>query len=56
MQQIFYRTEGTLGDMHDFFKELAVNAIRTGAEEITLEAINNLDWVPPSKRKQYRRF
>jgi hypothetical protein len=56
MQQIFYRTEGTLGDMHDFFKELAVNAIRTGAEEITFETINSLDWVPPSKRKQYRRF
>jgi hypothetical protein len=50
-----YRSEGTLGDMCDLVKELAVDAIRSKMERITLERINALQWVPPSKRKQYRR-
>jgi hypothetical protein len=56
MQAIHTRSEGTLGDLCDFFKELAVDAIRSKAEEITLERIQELRWVPPSKRKQYKRF
>lgn len=42
MQAIFDRSEGTLGDMCDLFKALAIDAIRTGAEEITLKKINAL--------------
>jgi len=56
MQEIYSRSERTLGDMCDFFKELAVDAIRTKSEEITLESIRSLRWVPPSKRKQYQRL
>jgi hypothetical protein len=56
MQEIYSRSEGTLGDMCDLFKELAVDAIREKAEEITLERIRSLRWVPPSKRKQYKRL
>lgn len=56
MQEIHSRSEGTLGDMCDLFKELAVDAIRIKAEEITLERIRSLRWVPPSKRKQYQRL
>lgn len=55
MLAIHTRSEGTLGDMYDIVKELAVDAIRTKAECITLNRINALSWVPPSKRKQYRR-
>jgi hypothetical protein len=56
MQEIHTRSEGTLGDMCDLFKELAVDAIRNKAEEITIERIRSLRWVPPSKRKQYQRL
>ena len=56
MQAIFDRSEGTLGDMCDLFKALAIDAIRTGAEEITLKQINALGWLPPSKRKSQQRF
>ncbi|MFZ6746485.1 TniB family NTP-binding protein [Undibacterium sp. JH2W] len=56
MLTIHMRSEGTLGDMCDLVKELAVDAIRTKTECITVERINELTWVPPSKRKQYRRL
>jgi hypothetical protein len=55
MLAIHTRSEGTLGDMCDLVKELAADAIRSKAECITLVRINALPWVPPSKRKQYRR-
>ena len=56
MQAIHDRSEGTLGDMCDLFKELAIDAIRTGAEEISLKQIHTLGWMPPSKRKGQQRF
>ena len=56
MQAIHDRSEGTLGDMCDLFKELAIDAIRSGTEEITLKQINALGWLPPSKRKGQQRF
>jgi len=37
MLTIHSRSEGTIGDMCDLVKELAVDAIRTKAEKITLE-------------------
>jgi hypothetical protein len=55
MLTIHTRSEGTLGDMCDLVKELAVDAIRSKVERITLERISTLPWVPPSKRKQYKR-
>ncbi len=56
MLAIHTRSEGTLGDMCDLVKDLAVDAIRSKVECITLDQINTLRWVPPSKRKQYRRL
>ncbi|MCW5651744.1 MAG: TniB family NTP-binding protein [Ramlibacter sp.] len=56
VREIHSRSEGTLGDMCDLFKELAIEAIRTKTEEITLERIQKISWVPPSKRKQYQRM
>lgn len=56
MLAIHTRSEGTLGDMCDFVKELAVDAIRSKAERITLDRINAMKWVPPSRRKQHQRF
>ena len=56
MLAIHTRSEGTLGDMCDLVKELAVDAIRTKSEQITLDRITTLRWIPPSKRKQYKRI
>jgi hypothetical protein len=56
MLAIHTRSEGTLGDICDLVKELAVDAIRSKAERITLDRINTLKWVPPSRRKQHKRF
>jgi hypothetical protein len=56
MLAIHTRSEGTLGDMCDLVKELAVDAIRTKVEQITLDRVNSLPWVPPSKRKQFKRL
>lgn len=56
MLSIHTRSEGTLGDMCDLVKELAVDAIRSKAERITLAQIGTLPWVPPSKRKQNKRL
>ena len=56
MLEMHTRSEGTLGDMCDLFKELAVDAIRSKAEEITLERIRSLRWIPPSRRKLHRRL
>jgi len=56
MLTIHSRSEGTIGDMCDLVKELAVDAIRTKAEKITLEQAKKFVWVPPSKRREYRKF
>ncbi len=56
MLAIHTRSEGTFGDMCDLVKELAVDAIRSGTEQITLTQVNTMQWVPPSKRKQFRRL
>jgi len=56
MLAIHTRSEGTLGDMCDLVKELAVDAIQSKAERITLERINAIHWVPPSMRKEFKRL
>jgi hypothetical protein len=56
MLAIHMRSEGTLGDMCDLVKELAVDAIRSKAERIAFDRINALRWVPPSKRRQHKRL
>ncbi|MDP2095410.1 MAG: TniB family NTP-binding protein [Hydrogenophaga sp.] len=52
MGEMCSRSEGTLGDLCDLFKSLAVDAIRSKAERITLDRIRSISWVPPSKRKR----
>lgn len=56
MLAIHTRSEGTIGDMCDLVKELAVDAIRNKTERITLDRVRSLEWIPPSKRREYRQF
>lgn len=53
--EIASRSEGILGDVFDLVKEAGVDAIRSGQEQITKAQLTKLDWIPPSKRKLYRR-
>lgn len=53
--EIANRSEGILGDVFDLVKEAGVLAIRSGDESISSALLAKLDWVPPSKRKQFRR-
>lgn len=55
MLAIHARSESMLGDIFDLVKEAAVDAVRSGDEQITEKRLSKLDWVPPSKRKMYRR-
>ena len=54
LHAIHARAEETLGDTYDLLKELAIDAIKTKAEQITVDQVGKLPWIPPSKRKQYR--
>ncbi len=56
MAAIHGRSESNLGDICDLVKEAAVAAIRTGDECITQPLLSRLDWVPPSRRRMYRRL
>ncbi len=56
MTAIHARSESSLGDICDLVKEAGVKAIRTGEESITLTLLDELNWVPPSKRKGHQRF
>ncbi len=55
MEAISRKAEGILGDICDLVRECAIAAIRDPAkpERITLERIKTINWVPPSKRKQF---
>lgn len=52
---IFAKSECNLGDIFDLVKEASVKAIRDGTECITRELLESMKWVPPSKRKLFRR-
>ena len=44
-------SEGLTGEISDLLKEAAEEAVKTGAEKITSELLDDLDWVPPSQRR-----
>lgn len=50
-KKILVLSEGTLGDICDLIKLAAEYAIKCGEERITLDLLDKLSWVPPSKRK-----
>ncbi|MCK9192418.1 MAG: TniB family NTP-binding protein [Nevskia sp.] len=43
---------GTIGEMSALLNAAAIHAIKTGAEQITPEALTSCGYVPPSMRKQ----
>ena len=55
VNSIYDRSEGMLGDICDLVKALAIDAIKSGKEQILFERVNSIRWTPPSQRKQYKR-
>ena len=53
-QKILWMSEGILGHIHDVIKRAAVLAVSSGQEKITLDLIEKINWVMPSKRHQNR--
>lgn len=53
-KKIHRLTEGLLGEVADFLNRLAIKAITSHAEKISLELIANFDWVEPKQRRTIR--
>jgi uncharacterized protein with GYD domain len=53
-QRIASMAEGSLGNICDLCKFASIDAIRSGTEQITLDQIMKLNWVPPSARRKHR--
>lgn len=54
--QIFGMGEGILGEICAVVTKAAVQAIRSETECITLELLDSLNWIPPSKRSDKRQY
>ena len=50
--KILEYSEGYLGEIVAILKELAVLAIKTGKERIDYSLFKELNWIPPSKRRE----
>jgi hypothetical protein len=44
-------SEGILGELAAILTKAAVKAVKSGKEQITVELLNSLKWIQPSKRK-----
>ncbi|MBQ1784206.1 MAG: TniB family NTP-binding protein [Gammaproteobacteria bacterium] len=51
-QQLHMMSEGLIGELWSIIKLAAVAAIKDGSERITIETLNNLNWISPSRRKR----
>lgn len=56
LQRIVFMSEGPIGEIHAVVKAAAIQAIRTGAEQITLKILDELRWKKPSERKNRPAF
>lgn len=44
-------SEGILGELSSVLNKTAVKAVKSGKEQITIELLNSIKWIQPSKRK-----
>jgi type II secretory pathway predicted ATPase ExeA len=52
-KKILLMSEGIIGEISTIINKAGVVAIETGEEKITIDILNKLDWIFPSKRKLY---
>lgn len=50
-QKVLWMSEGILGEIHEVLKRSAVSAIKKKTEQITMEILEGIRWIMPSKRK-----
>lgn len=50
-KKILALSEGTIGEISSLLTAAAVEAVRSGAERITLSTFQKISWTPPSNRK-----
>lgn len=56
LQKIVFMSEGPIGEIHGVVKAAAIQAIRSGAERITLKLLDEIRWTKPSDRKKRPAF
>jgi hypothetical protein len=44
-------SEGLIGELSAILIKAAVKAVKSGGEQITVELLNSIKWIPPSKRR-----
>lgn len=52
LQKVIWMSEGLIGEIYAILKKAAIEAIRNGAEQITLDALEKLSWKKPSERRE----
>jgi hypothetical protein len=50
VRRILADAEGTIGAMRKMLQRAAIYAMVSGQEKITLDTLDKIDWIPPSKR------
>lgn len=51
LQKLIWMSEGLIGEIYDILKRSAIEAIRSGAEQITLPSLEKIRWIRPSDRR-----
>lgn len=51
LQKVIWMSEGLIGEIYEILKRCAISAIRSGDEQITLDALEKLRWIRPSDRR-----
>jgi hypothetical protein len=44
-------SEGLIGELDTILTKAAIKSIESGAEKITSDILDKIDWIPPSSRK-----
>ncbi|MBD3668359.1 MAG: TniB family NTP-binding protein [Kangiella sp.] len=50
--EIMNMSEGWIGEIAEIIKSAAINAIKDGTEQITLDGLKKLHWITPTRRRQ----
>ncbi len=50
--EIMGMSEGWIGEISEIIKHASISAIKSGEERITIDGLQNLDWLNPTRRRQ----
>lgn len=52
-RKIYSMSDGLLGEISSILVNASVQAIESGKEKISIELLDELDWIPPSQRRRH---